>query len=237
MPWAIALVCVVLGFMLSMQFKVQQQVQLKDVTAFQRAQELVSQLEKAEKERDSLMAEAENLRAQMREMANTQTQFQGLAKQLEQAQLHAGLIALQGKGAIIEMRDTLRPLAPGENPNQGIIHDEDVLRVVNELLAGGAEAIAINEQRITARSEVRCTGPTITINGIRTAPPIIIKAIGNPDELENALMMRGGIVESLQGWGLEIKVKKELGTLTVPAYKGSLKLQYATPVSQEVSKP
>jgi uncharacterized protein YlxW (UPF0749 family) len=234
LPWAVALVCVVLGFMLAMQFRVQQQAAFKEATGYQRAQELVGQLQTAEKERDALMSELEELRTNMRNTANNQAEFKDLALQLELAQLYAGLIPVSGPGVTLVMNDSNRPVTPGENPNNFIIHDEDVLRVVNELAAGGAEAISINEQRITGRSEIRCTGPTITINGVRTAPPIMIKAVGDPVQLESAINMRGGIGESLRQWGIQIVVKKETH-LTVPAYKGSLKLQHGTP--GEVSRP
>ena len=233
LPWAIALVCVVLGFMLSMQFKVQKQVALKDITGLQRAQDLAQQLSRAEKERDSLMTELENLRTQLRNIANSQADTKALADQLEQAQLHAGLIPMQGPGVTVTMNDSTRPVTPGENPNNFIIHDEDVLRVVNELAAGGAEAISINGQRIIGRSEIRCTGPTITINGVRTAPPIVISAIGDPAVLDSAINLRGGVAESLKQWGIQVSVKKE-SNLTVPAYKGSLKLQFGSPAKAEV---
>jgi uncharacterized protein YlxW (UPF0749 family) len=236
MPWAIALVCVVLGFMLSMQFKVQQQVQLKDATTFMRAQDLAQQLEVAEANRTNLEDELKNLRDQLTKMASKSQEYASLAQQLDQAQVSAGLRTMGGSGVVVEMRDSTRPVQPGENPNAFIIHDSDVLQVINELIANGAEAIAVNEQRLTSRSEIRCGGPTITINGVRTAPPIIIKAIGNPEQLEGAISMKDGIAQQLQPFGIEIKVKREQAVI-VPAYKGSLKLEYAAPVKQEVGKP
>lgn len=232
-PWAIALVGVVLGLMMSMQFKVQEQVVLKDLAGRQRSQDLADQLEKAENERDALMGETEELRTQLRDVANSQAEYQTLVKQMEQAQLHAGLIPVAGPGVVVTMDDSARPVSTGENPNNFIIHDEDVLRVINELSAARAEAISINGQRVVGRTEIRCTGPVITINGVRTAPPLVITAIGNPADLEAAINMRGGIGETLKVYGLQFSVRKETA-LTVPAYKSSLKLQYATPAPQEV---
>ena len=56
---------------------------------------------------------------------------------------------------------------------------KNMLRIVNELRAAGAEAISINDQRLIGTSEIRCSGPTITVNGKIFAPPFIIKAIGD----------------------------------------------------------
>lgn len=227
-PWAIALVCVVLGFMLSMQFKVQREVHLKDVTATSRAQELAQQLDRAETERDALMTDLENLRQEMTKVIDNQAGFEDLSKQLKEAQLAAGLVPMSGPGVVVELRDSLRPLTPGEDPNNSLIHDQDVLRVINELFGTRAEAMSINEQRVIGRTEVRCAGPVVIINGIRTAPPIIIKAIGNPDDMEMTLEMKGGIGEELRNFGIQMTIKKETN-LTVPAFKGSLKLEYGAP--------
>jgi Bacterial protein of unknown function (DUF881). len=227
-PWATALVSVALGLMLSMQFKVQRQVALADLAAVQRTEELVAQLAEAEKHRDELAAEVELLRQQQLISVKTQNEFQALAEQLEQAQLQAGLLPLVGPGVTVTMADSSLPVTPGENPNNFIIHDEDVLRVINELRAAGAEAIAINGQRVTGRTEIRCTGPVVTINGVRTAPPLTIVAIGNPDELERAIMMKGGVAESLKFWGIQVTVKKET-SVRVPAYTARLRLEYAQP--------
>lgn len=231
LPWAVALVCVVLGLMLSMQFKVQKQVALSNVTRLQRNAELASQLEKAEEQRDDLAAEAMDLRRQLSNMASAQAEYQALAQQLELAQVHAGLLPMTGPGVVVVMNDSSRPVTPGENANNFIIHDEDVLRVINELVAARAEAISINGQRVTGRTEIRCTGPVVTINGVRTAPPLEITAIGNPAELEQALTMKGGVAEAVRFWGIQLTVKKE-NQVTVPAYTSSLRLQYATPAKE-----
>lgn len=230
LPWAVALVCVVLGFMLSMQFKVQKQVALSDLARSQRNEELVVQLEDAEKARDDLMAEVQDLRGSLRNMVTAQAEYQALAEQLVQAQVHAGLLPMTGPGILVTMDDSNRPVTPGENAANFIIHEEDLLKVVNELLASRAEAISINGQRVTNRTEIRCTGPVITINGVRTAPPVLITAIGSPAELEAAIMMKGGVGESVKFWGIQLSVKK-LDSVTVPAYKSSLRLQYATPAN------
>lgn len=232
-PWAIAFVCVVLGFMLTMQFKVQREVELKDLTAYQRTEDLAQQLETAESERDALMSELEDLRNQVRTSAGGTAEYKELAAQLEQAQFHAGLIPMVGPGVTVTMMDSTRPLAPGENPNIGLIHDEDVLKVVNELAASGAEGISINGQRLIGRSEIRCTGATITVNGVRTAPPIVISAIGNADLLADGVNSRDGVAENLRTFGIQVQVKKDTA-VTVPAYKGSLKLQFGTILSEEV---
>jgi uncharacterized protein YlxW (UPF0749 family) len=225
--WAIALVCVILGFMIAVQFKVQQRI-ARDVSV-QRSQELVSQLQKVEAERKALAEELVQLRARLSGKTGAEASGE-LKEELELAMMQAGLVPLKGQGVTVVLDDSKRPLRPGEDPNAFILHDEDLLKVVNELAAGGAEAIAINGQRLIGRSEIRCAGPTISINNVRTAPPVTIVAIGDPQVLEASLRLRGGVVDSLSFWGIQVTIKRE-AEVTVPAYKGSLKFTHARPVT------
>ncbi|MFA6654590.1 MAG: DUF881 domain-containing protein, partial [Bacillota bacterium] len=144
----------------------------------------------------------------------------------------AGLVEVKGPGVVVEMNDAQDSVGAGQDPNLFIIHDTDILAVVNELCAGGAEAISINGQRIVARTEIRCVGPVITVNGTRIAPPIKIQAIGDPNVLEPALKMRGGVVDNLKLWGIEVKIRVE-EELILPAYSGSVSFKFAKPVEKE----
>jgi uncharacterized protein YlxW (UPF0749 family) len=68
--------------------------------------------------------------------------------------------------------------------NYFIVHDSDMLHVINELRGAGAEAIAINGTRIMATSRISCGGPTINVGkSERFTPPFVIHAIGDPDAL------------------------------------------------------
>lgn len=225
--WAIALVCVVLGFMLSMQFKVQRLATAGDVAVqVQRTQDLTQQVLQVEKERDALARELAALREQSTQSASQQRSE--LRDQIQRLQMAAGLTEIRGPGVRVMLDDSDRPYSPGENPNAYILHDEDLLKVVNELLAGGAEAISVNGQRLVARSEIRCVGPTVMINGVRTAPPVEILAVGDPQTLESSLTLRNGVVDYLRLWGIQISIEKK-AEIEVPAYQGSLDFRYAMP--------
>ena len=66
-----------------------------------------------------------------------------------------------------------------QNPNDYIVHESHIFRVVNELRISGAQGIAINGQRITSNSYIKCTGPVITIDGRTFPAPFVIEAIGD----------------------------------------------------------
>lgn len=228
--WAIALVLVVLGFMLSVQWRVQQKVAAARVSV-ERVEDLTQQLRGVERERDALTKEVADLRTQVQNLANREAHYKDLAGELERLRLAAGLVPLEGPGVRVVLDDSARPWRPGENPNAFIIHDEDLLRVVNELLASGAEAVAVNGQRLTARSEIRCVGPTVMVNGVRTTTPVEILAIGHPDTLERGLRLKGGVLDVLELYSIQVSVDKK-PQVRIPAYRGSLQFDYARPVSE-----
>lgn len=216
---SIGLVCVVLGIMLAVQFRTTQDV--RSTIPFQRIEDLSQRLQQTEKERDTLLK-------QVRELRKT-SGAENATQESENVKMGSGVIALQGPGVSVVIDDSKRPSKPGENPNLYLIHDDDILKVINELWAAGAEAISINEQRLIASSEIRCAGPTLSVNNTRYSPPYEIRAIGEPQTLENALKMRGGVVETLQFWGIQVAIKKQ-EAINVPAYKGTFRFEYAKPV-------
>lgn len=218
---AIALVCAVLGFMLAVQFRTTQDI--KSSIPFQRVEDLSQRLIQTEKERDILLKQMHELRQA--------TGLESATKEIENIKMGAGVIALEGQGLIITVDDSKRLSKAGDNPNLYLIHDEDLLKIINELWAAGAEGISINEQRLISTSEIRCAGPTLSVNNTRYSPPYEIRVIGEPQTLENSLKMRGGVIETLQFWGIQISVKKQ-EIVQVPAYKGTFRFEYAKSVKE-----
>lgn len=152
--------------------------------------------------------------------------FQGTEKNLDELKFLSCTVPLEGEGIIIEMDDSLRETKAGEDQNLYVVHDDDILRVINELKAAGAEAISINGQRLTAMSEIRCAGPTLSVNNVRSSAPYEISAIGEKKTLENAIKMRGGVEETLKAWGIRLEVKIS-DKIFIPAYEGEIHHSYA----------
>lgn len=218
--FSIIFICFLLGFMVSVQLKTTQD-NLKSSTQYQRIEQLSDILLRTEKERDALKLEITRLK----EDVNLHDKFP------DKINFMAGTTALKGPGVVLTIEDSKKAISSTDNTNLYIIHDEDVLKVINELRAAGAEAIAINDQRLIANSEIRCAGPTISINNTRISAPYEIKAIGNSKNMENAIKMRGGVAESLSVWGIQLEVRQE-PNIIIPAYKGAVQFKYATALEQ-----
>ena len=225
--WLIALVCVLIGFMVAVQFRTAQDA--KGSLSQQRIEEISDRLLQTEHERDELSEELHKMQTAAASTDNQQDK--------DLLRYRAALVPLEGESVIVRMDDSTKPAKAGENPNLYVIHDDDLLRVVNELRAAGAEAIAINGQRLTGTSEIRCAGPTLSVNNVRSSAPFEIRAIGDKKSLENALRMRGGVAETLGVWGIQLDIKAS-NDVYIPPYRGSIRQSYAreTAEREEESK-
>lgn len=220
----VAAVFMVLGFMLSVQYRT---TEMQKTIRLERVEDLSERLKVMESENKKLLDELEELRRHGSEPA--------VKSELERLHIMAGATDVTGPGIEVVLDDSNIAKKTRENPNLYIIHDEDLMRVLNELRAAGAEAISINDQRIVAMSEIRCAGPTVSVNNVRSAPPYVIKVIGQPETLMSALRIRGGVVETFEFWGIQVKMKKE-EKVFIKALKMPRIHEYAKSVEQEEGK-
>lgn len=224
---SIAAVSLVLGIMLAIQFKTTANHQTGYIPA--RVEELTQKLNTVTEERDALAEEVVQLRERVSNFRETNEAMKDLQEDLEKARTIACLNAVKGPGIIVTLDDSTRTLQSGENPNNLLIHELDLLIVVNELRTSGAEAISINDERITALSEIRCAGTLILVNWNKIAPPFIIKAIGDPNKLESGMLIRGGHIETLRLLGNQATIQKS-ENIEIPGYSGRMAYRFAEPV-------
>jgi uncharacterized protein YlxW (UPF0749 family) len=116
----------------------------------------------------------------------------------------AGLAPVTGPGIQIALTDATRALPPGENPSMALIQDSDLVFLNMMLWYGGARAVAINGERITAQSTITSSGPTLIINRRRVVGPFTVVAIGDPQVLRGVLETRGGFVDRMRESGLGV---------------------------------
>ncbi len=117
---------------------------------------------------------------------------------------------VKGEGIIITIKDSENELKENQNPNELIVHDIDILRIVNDLKKAGATAISINEERILTLSKIKCSGATIKVNDTTYGQPFIIKAIGNLETLKASVLSPESYASILQEiYGIYIKVDEE----------------------------
>lgn len=155
------------------------------------------------------------------------------ARRLEPA---VGLSPLVGPGVIVTLTDA--PRGPdgrypkGVAPDVLVVHQQDVQSVLNGLWVGGAEAVAVQDQRLVSTSAVRCIGNTLLLGGRTYSPPYVITAIGDPARLQAALNEQDRVrvyqqYAQIYGLGYDVRAPR---TVSLPAYAGSLRLVSAQEV-------
>ena len=141
-----------------------------------------------------------------------------------------GLSEVTGSGITITVNDNQQILSSNVmDPNWYIVHDTDLINIVNALKNTGAEAISINDQRIVTTSSIECDGNIVIINGEKIAAPFDIKAIGLPESLLGVTRF-SGYVDYLKDYRhLEVTVQTstEKQKITIPKYTGVIKFEYA----------
>lgn len=134
-----------------------------------------------------------------------------------------GTIDVSGEGVIINLADnssvTNQTISIFDNISNYLIHDTDLIMLVNELKNAGAEAISINNERIISTTSITCDGTVILINGNKISSPFTIKAIGSPSLILGAIQRTGGLLEELYAYGLVSSVSQE-ENVTIYKYSG-----------------
>lgn len=148
----------------------------------------------------------------------------------------AGLNPLRGPGLVVTISDAPRGpdgRYPADVPVDAlVVHQKDLQSLLNALWSGGAEAVAVADQRLVATSAVRCIGNTLLLHGRTYSPPYVISAIGDPDKLNSALDAAEGVRifrQYAQSYGLGYRVQRP-EVVRVPGYGGALRLDKAQEV-------
>ena len=145
----------------------------------------------------------------------------------------AGLTAVSGPALTVTLSDAPRDsdgnYPAGVNPDDLVVHQQDVQAVVNALWAGGAEAMTIMDQRVVSTSAVRCIGNTLLLQGRTYSPPFVITAIGPAADMDATLARSPGVQLFLyyaQRYGLEFQTEA-VPDVTLPAYDGLIRMDSA----------
>jgi uncharacterized protein YlxW (UPF0749 family) len=162
-----------------------------------------------------------------------------LNDQLQSARIAAGLIPLQGTGIVLQLEDSMEPVAPDANEADYLVGARDVRTLVEELWGAGAEAIAINGERITPSSAIIDIGPSILVNSAYLAAPYQITALG-PADLYARLAASPGFVDFVraraQSYGIRLSFA-EPESVDMPAFAGTVTLRYARPEASPAAAP
>lgn len=219
---SISMVALFLGLMVALQIRTSTSVE--QGVPVDRVQELTIEKKQVERDLAQLSEESLDLQFKLEEAGKSHTAATGaLEDELFKNKLYGGLVPVEGQGVEV--------LLSNQEGSYYNIKDDDLLKVLNDLRGAGAEAIAINDQRILATSEVRLAGSHINVNLARLSPPYRVVAIGPSSTLKSSLELRGGLQEYLTDLGVLVTIESKDRVL-VPAYTGTLRFDYAKPTQR-----
>ena len=194
---------------------------------------IVPSVIQTEKENLLLSTDNEKLKQELANYAQGQSAATLASHPLQETKMNAGLMGVTGPGLQITLDDSKRAAGKQGDPKLLVIHDKYIREIFNALWNGGAEAIAVNGQRVTTNTEVFCSGSYIQINGTRQIPPYVIEAIGDVSPLKAALKFydwfKLGDLQQENGITRKLMV---LNKLDLPAGI-SRDYQYAKPFKEE----
>lgn len=180
--------------------------------------------EKYDNKVKELEQEEKKLEEERKSVTQNNTELEDAESEINKSGKILGLTEVKGPGVIITLQDSKKTTSNVFSTAELIVHDIDVLSVINELKNAGAEAISINGQRIVPTTSVSCDGNVILINKVKVGTPFEIKAIGLPESL-SALERPGGYIELLKTYSIEATLEKS-NEITIPKYAGKLELVY-----------
>ncbi len=184
-----------------------------------RQEDLVRILDELDSRTQRLQDEKRRLENQRTELENSSDQAEEARKQTlqkeQQLGVLAGTVAAQGPGITITIDDS-----------RGSVESDMLLDTVQELRAAGAEAIQIGKVRVVAGTYFSDSGGAIRIDGRKVTRPYVVKVIGKPEDLEPALNIPGGVVQSLEKEQATVSVRREK-KIVVDALRSAKRPDYA----------
>lgn len=148
---------------------------------------------------------------------------------LERARIAAGLIPLTGTGIVLQLDDSQAPVPPGASEADYLVGSRDIRSVVEELWLAGAEAIAINSERLTPTTAIIDIGSSLLVNSAYLAPPYQVTALG-PADLYDRLSRSPGFIDFVrtraEAYGIRLSFA-EPESVDMPAFAGTVTLRYS----------
>lgn len=223
---AFAVISLILGLMISLQYK----SNLSSPTSFypDRWTEVVIQTEQLKNQHDALVNEIDFLRYKLN-YSDAAAKARAVEEMLNKAKIASGATAVAGPGIVLTLDDDSGSAQPN-NTGYYVLQYWNLLELINELNAAGAECISINGERIAAGTQICGKQTGILVNRVPVKSPYEIRAIGDVQTLESSLNLKGGEIQALLISGIKVDMQKS-DKVEIPAYSRRSTFQYAVPVS------
>ena len=221
----IGLTAFILTMVMFTQFKTVQETDITGIETMREAElrtELASWKSKYEDALSKIEETESKIEEYNEEIENNNDLTEILTEELEEAEIYAGYTDLQGQGIIITLEDS----------DTAQIEASDLITLLNELKAAGAEAISINGERVVSTTDIvdldyKYIVINTTLKYTRISSPYTVKAIGDQKYLESAITIKYGYLDSMDANGKTVSYELSDEVL-VEKYDGDIEYEFAT---------
>lgn len=196
----VAIVCALLGFLLAYQFKVLSNKNIESNLNNYDKNDIISEIEALKKEKEELQTTNSKLSEQLKEMEETAAKDgdvgSDIKNQLDNARMHLGVVDVKGPGIVLTITPKTSIFGATSGDGSRDLGEDELVHIVNLLWYSGAEAISINDIRITPQTGIKTAGNSIAIGSTGRVYPrdkIEIKAIGEKGRLNVGISFPGSL--------------------------------------------
>jgi len=233
----LGLMAFIIGWVLSVQIITTDGSDLGGLVPLVKLKQYEEELKIQRAEKEDVLRELIALEERMNMIESEQAAeddfIKNLVSDLEKYRLASGVLDARGPGVVINIKDSVKADEYQDDYSSILYNSEQLLSLINKLKEAGAEAISINEQRIVGTTEISLAGNGININGTATAQPYTVKAIGNPETIEAALTIRGGVIDVMKrnyNWIVDVEQREDIA---IARYMGVISFKNARPATTE----
>lgn len=189
---------------------------------------LMERIRVASDDADSLQEQVSSLESDIRALESAQLEStsvgEQVAGQMSTLRSAVGTQRVVGPGITVLLNDAPEDW-PGRDPDTSDVLDIDLQQVANALWTAGAEAIAINGQRLTPGSAIRQANDIIQVNYRPLSSPYHVSAVGNDQELATKFDQGAGgqwLRAAKREVGIQFEITIEDDDLVLPAGNATL---------------
>ncbi|GAA0825678.1 DUF881 domain-containing protein [Clostridium tertium] len=230
----IAIVCAFLGFLLAHQFKLLNERNKSNIES--QNLNINAEIEALKKEKEELIKSNSSLSEELKQLEETASK-EGeveaeIKKQLDNARMNLGLVDVKGPGITITITSKNNIFGSNNSNVTRIISEDEIMHIVNTLRYVKAEAISVNDYRVTPQSGIKNSGNWIWVGTAGQIDPndkIVIKAIGDKQALKTSINFIG-VLEygALKSYDIKVDDSDEI---IINKTTQSLKSEFVKPVN------
>ncbi|OFI07555.1 hypothetical protein CLOACE_01590 [Clostridium acetireducens DSM 10703] len=220
---------VILGILIAMNISFNKSHK-RVVLSAKQYQEAYNQRNKLHNDISDLIEEYKKNESKIKKYKNSNKNYEEIMQEINSEvsinNLILGVTDVTGPGIKIVLEDASVEFVndPFEYKSR-LIHDRDIIQVINDLKNAGAEALSINDQRIINSTEVYCNGPFLRVNGVKIVAPFYIYAIGNAETMKNYMLSNENYLKGMIIRKINVSITEE-NNIVIPAYNGKMLHKY-----------